>query len=192
MSASDKPDLARGARHAEALIDEEVDRVVAMSDADFERAMDSLPPPSRVPSVDDLLARAQEKARAQQAPGRTAPARLRRSRWAIALAAAAVVALALAIEHRQVMAWLHGPDAPLIIPDPSRAPTPHEEAEALRAKATEACASQLWGRCITQLDTAKSLDPAGEATPQVQSLRAAISSHTQATPDPKRPPDSPK
>jgi hypothetical protein len=193
MTAPSKPDLARGMQHAIDLFEQKSDRLAAMNDADFEQAMSELPPPSRVPSAEELVAGAKTKAKGQAAqagvialPERPA----RRAPWIPWLVAAALgaVAVTLLIERRELTAWLFGPQAPLIgpAPDEPRERTPQQKAEAMRVEADDACARELWGRCQTRLDEAKALDPAGEATPRAQGLRAAIDAHT-AHGDDKKP-----
>ena len=93
------------------------------------------------------------------------------------------------------MAIFRGHEAPTIGPlppdekEPERiAPTPADQAEALRAEADRACGAQSWGLCILKLEAAKKLDPAGELTARVQGLRTAIAEHRTMTDpvDPKQ------
>ncbi len=188
MSTARKPDLALGARYAEAAFDEATDRLVAMSDADFERAMDALPGPARVPSLEEFLVRAKNKAsvHAHEPHDKVAPRpapRRQRPRMLFAAAALGAVALTFAIEHHAITAWLAGPQAlaPSIGPDPWRPPSQpalQAQAKALRDQATKACADEFWDLCKSRLDEGATLDPAGEASPQVQSLRATIVQNT--------------
>jgi hypothetical protein len=122
VTAPDKPDLARGWKSVEKLVDQEADRVAALSDAEFDREMSAVPAPASVPSVDELLRKAKARAaddpegvraihRAvaakddgpstpERAPPRPAAARAAR-RWAPSVAVAASVLFALWNGHRE-------------------------------------------------------------------------------------------
>jgi hypothetical protein len=52
--------------------------------------------------------------------------------------------------------------------------TPKEQAVALRRSAADACREHRLDDCRQALDDARSLDPAGEATPEVRTLRKTI------------------
>lgn len=184
------PDLARGMRYALDLADKEDERIAKLSDEDFAKEMASLPPPSRVPDFDELLSGVKKKAAERQAPAKVAPLgdrAGRRAPWVAWLVAAAVaaVALTLFVERRELAAWLH--PAPPIgpAPDQIKEPTPAEKAEALRVDADKACAGDLWGLCARKLDEAAKLNPAGDTTPRVASLRAALAAHGPTNNKPK-------
>jgi hypothetical protein len=114
--------------------------------------------------------------------GRVVPLAPRRASrtllWLIA-AAVGLLAVVLVLEHRELMAW-HDKGPEKILPDPSppREVTAQERAEKLRDEAEVACQGALWGTCTYRLDDAANLDPAGEASPRVQGLRANILRHT--------------
>jgi hypothetical protein len=76
MSPPDKPDLARGWKNVEKLVDQEADRVAHLSDAEFDREMASEPAPAHVPSVEALLRKAEARAAADPEGVRAAHGRL--------------------------------------------------------------------------------------------------------------------
>jgi hypothetical protein len=198
MSSPDRNALARGARHAEALFDQEVDRLVAMSDEDFIAAMEDLAPQeSEFNGGHDVLARARKVAlsrgvslRAEPGP-RTGAAR--RFAYAVAAFAAAAGIAGLFVERHAVTAWIHGPE-PAIQPDepkdappaptpaasasPPPSPAPQElalqQAVEYRRQADLFCADKEWAACLVDLNHAKLLDPAGDATPKIDAMRAVI------------------
>jgi hypothetical protein len=49
---------------------------------------------------------------------------------------------------------------------------PPVTAQALRAQAFDACRSRRWDACLQLLDSARPLDPSGDADPAVQAARA--------------------
>jgi hypothetical protein len=175
VSASDKPDLARGWQRAETLLEKEADRLATMGDEDFEREMAALPEPSRVPSVDELLQRGAQRAgdgsvgalhgdpvrRAGEAPGK----RRRPSGgvswawvpWAVAAALLVLVVVVLVLRRP------HDEAHP--------GPLPRERAVQLRKSALEECEAQAWQPCLKELDQAREIDPAGDLEPRVQEAR---------------------
>jgi hypothetical protein len=172
MSASDKPDLARGWLRAEKLLEQEADRLATISDEDFEREMDALPDPARVPTAEELLARG--AARAEERLEGTAgtsgakvtalPVRSRTASRMVWLVAAALGALVIAV----VVLVLRRDDVAL-----PYGQTQQQRADELREGAYAACDKGQWRACEDQLDDAKKLDPAGDAAPRVQAARAA-------------------
>jgi hypothetical protein len=190
MSAGDKRDLGRGWERAEALFEEEADRIAKMSDADFDRAMEAMPEPERVPGVEEVMARAAGAGAGVVARAGAGAVR-GRGRWVtLAAVAAGVLAIAAVAERRAIVAWFGGKEEP-IQPDrwaPPKEPTPRERAEKLRDEAAQACADHLWGRCASRLDEAKALDPAGEGEPKAQGMRAAIREATTPRPGPPEKP----
>jgi hypothetical protein len=61
--------------------------------------------------------------------------------------------------------------------------TPEQQAGPIRARAFEACRAGEWGECMTRLDEARGLDPAGEKAPAVVQARRALEGA--ASTDPK-------
>jgi hypothetical protein len=170
MSAAGKTDLARDWRLALRIREEEADRLAQMSDEDFAKAMATMPEPSRVPSVEELLARGGREGHevhAVEVPVERAPA----SPWVWALAAAFALVVAAGIAERDaVVALLRGEH-------PSQHDgklTPSQRAEMARAEARKACDRTDWATCGGKLDEAEKLDPAGETSPGVQEMRKAI------------------
>jgi hypothetical protein len=197
MSTPDRNAMARGARYAEGLFDQEVDRLVAMSDEDFMTAMEKLAP--QEPDFhggSDVLARARKAALARSAVLRGEPrppsGAVRRIAYAAGAAALAAALAGLLLERHAVMAWIHGsdrtigPDEQQVRPAPPPAPvapappqpTPEElalrQAAELRGRADAFCASKEWAACLVNLNRARTLDPAGDATPRIQAMRAVI------------------
>ena len=188
MSAPDRPDPARAWRYVENLLaEEELERLDKLGDRELEGEMRAAGlDPARVPSAEELLARAEERPRARRAgsagkegakvsavPERTA--RAPRVLWLVAAALGAAI-VALAIERREVLAWLRH-DTPAIGPDrwsPETVPSPQERAAKLRDEAVAACGNALWGLCEEKLDEARTLDPAGEGEARVEKARREI------------------
>ena len=105
MSAPDKPDLVRTWAAAEQVLDEEADRLATLSDEDFDREMQRLPEPARVPTADEIVARARERGMSTAPPAR----RKRKTPlivWLIA-AALAMLLLVLLLERRDNVAAPH-------------------------------------------------------------------------------------
>jgi hypothetical protein len=103
---------------------------------------------------------------------RPAPPPRRMGTW---LLVAATVALA-AWRHDDVFAWLApprrdiGPDRPPV----DESPLPKERAAELRRTALAQCDAMSWFACVAGLDSARELDPAGDADPRVQAARQRI------------------
>jgi hypothetical protein len=152
VSESDKPDLARAWLRAEKLADDEADRLAKMSDEDFEREMSALPEPERVPTVEELLARAAARASKRGASGvqaggakvKARPLQPRRPRWVALLAAAAIGGLVVA-----VVMYLREPPVAQPRPDEDSGgqgeATPGERAAKLRRRSSMRC-TQIPGR----------------------------------------------
>jgi hypothetical protein len=118
---------------------------------------------------------------------------MRRTRrtWLVAAAAiAAAVSLVAITERGAIVAWLHhgpekiGPDN--VHPAPPE-PSPHEIAEKKRDDAEKALRAGLYGTCISLLDEAKRIDPAGDEEPRVQQLRAKVKNDTTYRPQRDKP-----
>jgi hypothetical protein len=69
--------------------------------------------------------------------------------------------------------------------------SPKERAVALRRHATDACRDHRWNDCRQALDDAQALDPAGEQTPEVRTLRNTIHESIPPTPLPNPPQSHP-
>ena len=102
-----------------------------------------------------------------------------RERWLAELAAAAAAALLIFVLYKLVIA----PDPQVVQKEPTLpttpapgpgpapiAPSPIERARELRRAALGTCATEPRG-CLEQLDEARRLDPAGDATREVQDAR---------------------
>jgi DNA-directed RNA polymerase specialized sigma24 family protein len=119
-----------------------------------------------------------------------------KERWAAELGAAAVI-FTLAL----VAWWLFrrpNDDTPVAKPDhkppPSAtalAPSPLEQARALRDKALDDCAQAAWGACLDGLDKARALDPEGDKAPRVGDARKRAEEALRSPPpfDEKKPTD---
>ncbi len=170
----------------------DLDKVHAQADAFF----DSLPsearpapelPPTEVPAAPTAPAKppatppatatpaatatppATAPSPATAAPATTAP-RVWRTRVAIAVPTALALAAGVAVA-------IQSSSPPVVGTPPPRGTL---QAEALRREASDACKSRSWKTCLDKLDEARALDPSGDETPDVQSLRheaAAGASH---------------
>jgi hypothetical protein len=189
MSERDKPDPVKAWLFAEKLLDEEVDRMAALDDEEFDREMAAMPDPGHVPTVGELIARGERRAHQRAAQEAPVPRRLQKSTWVVWFAVAAIgaVMIPLVVERREVMAWLRRDEVPPIGPDREVVPktvTPEERAAQLREEGFAACDEGLWALCMRKLDEAQPLDPAGESRPGVQLARKAAYDGTHP-----RPPD---
>jgi hypothetical protein len=187
VSTPDRPDPARAWRYVENLLaEEELERLDKLGDRALEDEMRAAGiDPARVPSAEQLLTRAEERARLRRLgsaskQGAKVPALPERTRraprvvWLVAATLGAAI-VALGIERREVVAWLRH-DTPAIGPDrwsPDRA-TPQVRAAKLRDEAIVACGAALWGTCEERLDEARRLDPAGEGEARVEKARREI------------------
>jgi hypothetical protein len=188
VSTPERPDPARAWRYVENLLaEEELERLDKLGDRELEVEMQAAEiDPARVPSAEQLLTRAEERARLRRLGGAgtqgakvpALPERTRRAPgllWLVAATLGAAI-VALGIGRREVVAWLRH-DTPTIAPDrwsPDRAPTPRERAAKLRDEAVAACGAALWGTCEQRLDEARTLDPAGEGEARVAKARSEI------------------
>jgi hypothetical protein len=189
VSKPNKPDLARGWLFVEKLLaEDENKRLAEASDEDVAREMsEKWVEPSRVPSAEELLARAMDRAAkrgasmgpASSATVKARPVPARRRRWVPVLAAAAIGGLAIAVAIK----WSEPPVAhPGPHDDAGSQPelTPQERAATLREKAFAACGAARWAECGGRLDDAKRLDPAGEDDVGVKATRAAVAASKSA------------
>lgn len=117
-----------------------------------------------------------------------------KERWAAELAAVAVLMTAVLVAF-----WLlrrPGEEAPEAHPDRPRpsstieAPSPLEDARALRDRALQDCARAAWRACLDGLDQARALDPDGDRAPAVGAARAQAEEALRSPPpiDSKPPP----
>jgi DNA-directed RNA polymerase specialized sigma24 family protein len=98
-----------------------------------------------------------------------------KERWAAELGAAAVLLTLVLVGWW----WLRRPseDTPVAHPDKPRpsssfeAPSPLEDARALRDKALDDCARAAWDACLDGLDKARALDPDGDKAPRIGDAR---------------------
>jgi hypothetical protein len=173
------------------LADEELRRIEAQSDDDVARELRALG--TRVPSAEELLARAADRAaeRATDDPRGHAPvssavqardaslhsttrweARPHRSPAVWLLAAAAIgvlVGIALLLARRTPP-----PDEARPTLDAGSTPMLADRAARLREAAFAACDARRFDECATALDEAMTLDATGEAAPRVVRARQAI------------------
>jgi hypothetical protein len=181
VSKQDKPDPARGWLFVEKLLaEEESARLARASDEEVDRRMAELKvEPSRIPSAEELLARAMEHAAKRATGGDPAsgakvkplPVRPRGTPWLSWLAAAAIGGLVVAVVMDQR-------EKPVAHPRPhddagQQEPTAQERAARMREEAFMACRKRRWEECERRLDEAKRLDPAGDADPLVQQAHEA-------------------
>jgi hypothetical protein len=177
MSEPGKPDPARGWRFVEKLLAEEgLERLDKASDEEVERQMRAQGvQTSRVPSAEELLAKAAARATRKQAKGTYAavdadlaakvvatPVPPKRVRWVPILAAAALGALGVLIAVNRP-----GEDA-------AGGPSARARAAKLRDEGIAACAAAQWTACEERLDGARALDEEGEKDPRVIAARKAM------------------
>jgi hypothetical protein len=186
MSAPGKPDPVKAWLFAEKLLNEEADRLADLDDEEFEREMDAMPDPPYVPSVQELLARGEARARERPVQGVVVPLRPKKTSWALWLVAAVVgAAIAAVVTERQELVawWRHGTEPIGPWPEePERVVSAPERAGKLRTDAFGACDEGYWALCDGKLDEAQKLDPAGEGDPRVQAARKAAYDGTHAKP----------
>jgi RNA polymerase sigma factor (sigma-70 family) len=110
-----------------------------------------------------------------------------RERWALELAAA----LGLVVVVTGLFAYQKWTTRPQIGPEIVRVtPTPTEQARKLREAALTACRAGEWKPCITELDRAKALDPAGDSAAEVQEARIGAARALNPAPAPSIEPTS--
>lgn len=165
MSPGDKPDPARGWQF--------VEKPLAVDREQRDRANDKIErqmtteklDAERVPSAEELLAKAEERAAKRPdgvVGGATvrAIARVRSAPWWLWLALAALCGLA-------VFAVVRRPATPALKGAPALA-----RASELRQAAFRDCGAKEWKRCWKGLDEARDLDQEGDLSPLVVRARA--------------------
>ena len=121
----------------------------------------SAPPPATAPSPATATPPATAMPPATATPPATSPPRVWRRRVAIAVPTALALAAGVAVAIQS--------SSPPIVGTPPPRETLH--AMDLRREARDACESRSWKTCLDKLDEARALDPSGDETPDVQSLR---------------------
>ena len=106
--------------------------------------------------------------------------RFLRKHWQAELALIAAIAIVSLVLARK---WERGQTKPTIVPSPEFIAPEIARGKETRRRAFEACDRQEWQPCLESLDEAKRLDPAGDATPDVQSLREKAKDVLQPAPD---------
>jgi hypothetical protein len=183
VSTPEKPDPARGWLFIEKLLaDDDPERLDKAGDEEVERQMrEQGVTVSRVPTAEELLAKAAARAAKRSAGGSQAsgasvkalPVRRGMPKWVALLAAAAFGGLVVAVVMNQR-------ETPVAHPRPhddsggQQELTPEERAIRLREEAFMACGKRRWAECEIRLDEAKQLDPAGDTNPRVLAARHAI------------------
>jgi hypothetical protein len=177
VSTPEKPDPARAWLFVEKLLaDDDPERLDKASDEEVERQMrEQGVQVSRVPSAEELLAKAAARAAKRSAGGSQAsfaevkalPVQPRRPQWVALLAAAAIGGLVVAVVMRPR-------EPPVAHPRPHDESTVQQRATELRDEAYATCRQGLWTPCEAKLDEARELDPAGESDARVVAARAAL------------------
>lgn len=103
-------------------------------------------------------------------PEPVAVLRPKRSRRAVVAAAVIALAAGIALVVRSALE-----PTPVAAHHPDQAPAA-ARARDLRAEARDDCAAKSWATCLEKLDEARALDPDGDESPEVQSLRRAAGS----------------
>ena len=145
----------------------ELDKVHAEADAFFASLPAEARPAPASPPEAPTAPSAADKPPAPAPATATPPAPTAPRVWRMRVAIAVPTALALAAGVA-VAVQLTSP--PPIVRTP-RPETPEEHAATLRQEAREACESRSWKTCLDKLDEARALEPGGNETPEVQSLR---------------------
>jgi hypothetical protein len=188
VTTPEKPDPARGWIFVENLLaEDEHERIEKLSDEELaaELRADGF---TRVPSAEELMAKAARRAAAggskeakapppAQAALRPRPASIRRTVLLIAAVLGAFLFIVFVYKNRAAIeAYFKGepirPDDQWLPWKPS--PTPQERAAQMRQDAFAACAQEMYETCGRKLDEARELDPAGEADPRVVAARQDI------------------
>lgn len=174
--------------------EDEMDRILALSDADLDAELsragfDPKAERSRGGPMGREAQRAAERlvphevregdatawTRPEPRPVQAPVLRPRFARPVFAVAAAAAVAGGIVVGVRWMTSRtevaLPSPPADAA---PSSTAAPPRSAEELRRQAADACDQAFWAQCRNLLDTAAERDPPGEASPDVQTLRAKI------------------
>ncbi len=158
--------MARGRQFVENLLKEDVERFDQASDEEVNRQMAAENVvTTRVPSAEELLAKAAERAamrpdvgaRLRVVKARSKTSRVLRATWLIA---AALSRLAV------VMTGL-GTGVGVMSPPPA-----HIQAAELREAAPRHCDRHEWRQCVEGLDEARKLDPQGDLDSSVVAARA--------------------
>ena len=169
--------------------DEEIERVLALSDEDLDKELaDAGLDPEKVrargQALGEQLARAGASAPAPALAPAPAPApgaavvplrpRRRATLRVLTALAATLCVLALVVGVLPRMRNLLGPEN---VGD-GRKPPP---ADALRQPAFAACDAQRWAECLRLLDEARTIDPNGDQAPQVKEYRLKAETGLQST-----------
>jgi hypothetical protein len=175
------------------LSDEEVDRELA--DAGFDPAAvaaDAAALRSRLAKAEAAVAQEREAVASDLLPGsgqasrdaRAVASLVDRRRGIVRTVALLAAVFAFVLVPLILLPWLWGPRREVARPTPpeetasstaiaSATPSLRDEAEAFRRSAANECAAGRWVDCMMSLDRAREMDPAGEATHEVQALRNA-------------------
>ncbi len=97
--------------------------------------------------------------------------RFLRKHWQAELALMAAIAILSLVLARK---WEQGQAKPTIVPSPEFIAPDIARGKEARRRAFEACDRQEWQPCLEGLDEAKRLDPAGDATNDVETMRAKV------------------
>jgi len=194
---------SRGERFLGKLLDEDAGKLDVASDAEVERQMVAAGVKAgAVPTLDELMARADERARGEQHGDENHPTRRSvgsgprrltvppKRRWSpvnvaatvavVAVATAVVVANRGAIFGTATDTTIRADDGyPQGRPKP---PPPSDQATPVRQKAFATCAAGSYAMCSALLDEGKRIDPAGESAPEVVAARKTIAA-AKATPE---------
>lgn len=181
----------------EQLIPHAAEQVLAMSPEERRRELERAGVSEKhiEAGVDEVLARMKGGGAGADAGPRAGNVRPmhrapRRTIWLAAAAAIAAAACLVAVtEGPAIVAWMRGPEKigpDNVHPTPPE-PSPHEIAEKKRDDAEKAIGAGLYGMCITLLDEAKQIDPAGDDEPRVQLLRAKVKNDTTYRPENPKP-----
>ncbi len=117
-------------------------------------------PPAEAPTSPTTAAKPAAAPATASPPAKTAP-RVWRMRIAIAVPTALALAAGVAVAIQS--------SSPSVVGTPPPRDTLH--AMALRREARDACEAHSWKTCLDKLDEARALDPSGDETPDVQTLR---------------------
>ena len=163
----------------EPTLDEEIEGVLAMTPeqrrAELEAAGFDM---KELHAKADAWAEKKEPSRSQRPQVRSRPPMPERQRrppvfWfaAATVAAAAAGGLVYALTHPGAPPQVPSPPAPSSAPAPELQSEKLIAASDLRRRALAACEASRWDACLSQIEEARMLDPAGDEAPEVKAAR---------------------
>lgn len=153
---------------------------IGLDEAELDRVVDLALGPPAVPASSDIPSVAKVVSIQRTKESKVAPRRVQggSSRWGL-LAAAACVTLVVTGGSSTMATWRPTPTVHYSTYVPP--PTAKQVAEALRRNGLALCRQAYMGECEDALDKARSLDPDGDSTPEVNDARDLIADDASRT-----------